>query len=57
MSLDVDYFEFEAEIRRWCSEAGPDVYLELTQSPKMGLTKLDASNPWWMAFKTQCDKM
>ena len=55
---DVEHSELEAEIRRWCSEAGSDVCLEFkTQNPKMGKTVLDASNPWWTAFKAECDKM
>lgn len=54
----VDHEEFEATIKRWCEEAGPDVtYSFEKKDPKVENTKLDDSNPFWLAFKKCCDEI
>lgn len=53
----VDHEEFEATIKRWCEEAGPDVtYTFKEKNPKIENTKLN-SNPFWIAFKKTCDEI
>lgn len=45
-------------IRSWCKEAGDDVTIEFEQkNPKIESTKLDESNPYWIAFKKTTDKL
>ncbi|XP_012135922.1 aminoacylase-1 [Megachile rotundata] len=52
----IDHNEFEAMIKSWCQEAGPDVTYSFQQkNPKIENTKLDDSNPYWIAFKKVCD--
>ncbi|XP_011686400.1 PREDICTED: aminoacylase-1 [Wasmannia auropunctata] len=54
----VDHEELEATIKRWCEEAGPDVTYSFKQkNPKSKATKLDNSNPYWIAFKKTCDEI
>lgn len=54
----VDHNEFEAMIKRWCQEAGSDVTYSFEQkNPKIANTKLDDSNPYWIAFKKVCDDL
>jgi len=54
----VDHEELEATIKRWCEEAGPDVtYSFEAKDPKIENTKLDDSNPFWIAFKKTCDEI
>ncbi|XP_020294472.1 aminoacylase-1-like [Pseudomyrmex gracilis] len=54
----VDHDEFENTIKRWCEEAGPDVtYCFEEKNPKIENTKLDSTNPFWLAFKKTCDEM
>lgn len=58
LAVTVDHAEFETMVNRWCSEAGPGTYVEFEQKePKVQVTKLDSSNPWWLAFKRACDDM
>ncbi|XP_011638967.1 aminoacylase-1 [Pogonomyrmex barbatus] len=58
LAPSVDHEEFEATIKRWCEEAGPDVtYSFEEKNPKVENTKLDDSNPYWIAFKNSCDEM
>lgn len=54
----VDHEEFEATIKRWCEEAGQDVtYSFEEKNPKVESTKLDDSNPFWIAFKKICAEL
>ncbi|CAK9818073.1 Acy1 [Anthophora quadrimaculata] len=54
----VDHKEFEAMIKKWCQEAGSDVTYSFEQkNPKIENTKLDDSNPFWIAFKKTCDDL
>ncbi|PSN38838.1 Aminoacylase-1 [Blattella germanica] len=58
LAVTVDHAEFEAMVKKWCAEAGPGTYVEYEQKePKVQVTKLDNSNPWWLAFKSACDDM
>lgn len=58
VGVESDHIELEAMFQKWCSDAGPGIQLQFNhKSPPWGVTKLDSSNPWWMAFKTECDKM
>ncbi|XP_032680885.1 aminoacylase-1-like [Odontomachus brunneus] len=53
----VDHEELEATIKRWCEEAGPNVtYSFEEKNPKVENTKLDESNPFWIAFKNSCEE-
>lgn len=48
----------EETIIGWCREAGDGVRLEVLKRDKQTTpTKLDDSNPWWLKFKSECDKM
>ncbi|XP_043288889.1 aminoacylase-1-like isoform X2 [Venturia canescens] len=54
----VDHDEIEKMINGWCKEAGEGVYVEYEQkNPKIESTKLDGTNPFWIAFKATCDKI
>ena len=58
LAVTVDHAEFEGLVNKWCSEAGPGTYVEYEQKEsKAEVTKLDSSNPWWLAFKSACDDM
>ncbi|XP_018404330.1 PREDICTED: aminoacylase-1-like [Cyphomyrmex costatus] len=58
LTPSVDHEEFEATIKRWCEEAGPNVtYSFEEKNPKIEGTKLDESNPYWIAFKNICDEI
>ncbi|KOX69073.1 Aminoacylase-1 [Melipona quadrifasciata] len=54
----VDHIEFENMIKKWCEEAGADVIYSFEQKdPKIKNTKLDNSNPFWLAFKKACEDL
>ncbi|KAI4479434.1 hypothetical protein M0804_011219 [Polistes exclamans] len=54
----VDHDEFEAKIKKWCEEAGEGVFYTFEQkNPKVENTKLDETNPFWIAFKRTCDSL
>lgn len=58
VAVNVDHKQLEDTIKQWCNEAGGGIELDFgVKNPLMGLTKLDDSNPWWLAFKRECDKM
>ncbi|XP_011881363.1 PREDICTED: aminoacylase-1-like isoform X2 [Vollenhovia emeryi] len=58
LSSTIDHDELEATIKRWCKEAGPDVtYSFKEKNPKVENTKLDDSNPFWIAFKKACGEI
>ncbi|KAF2888979.1 hypothetical protein ILUMI_17194, partial [Ignelater luminosus] len=55
---DVDVVEFEERLNKWCKEVGEDVWIEYQQKDAhVPVTKLDESNPYWVAFKTACENM
>lgn len=50
--------KFEKQINDWCKEAGSNINIEFEQKdPKTPCTKLDNSNPWWVAFKKVTDEL
>ncbi|BFZ10856.1 hypothetical protein BsWGS_13895 [Bradybaena similaris] len=52
-----DLVGFEKTVSRWCAEAGDGVtfrYIHHTMDDKT--TKLDHTNPWWVAFHDACSK-
>lgn len=58
LAPDADHQGLEDTIVRWCHEAGNGVKLEVVKKNKQtSPTKLDDSNPWWLKFKSECDKM
>lgn len=58
LAITVDHVQFENMIKQWCKEAGEGVTYEFEQrNDKVESTKLDASNPYWVAFKAAADEM
>ncbi|KAF4524215.1 hypothetical protein B566_EDAN013335 [Ephemera danica] len=58
IATDVDLVQFKEMLAQWCLEAGPGTSIEYKREPKfIPNTKLDDSNPFWVAFKAECDKM
>jgi len=58
LAIGTDRHAIKDIITGWCHEAGEGVRLEnfKTNEPTTP-TKLDDSNPWWLKFKSECDKM
>lgn len=58
LAVDADRNVMEQVIDGWCREAGENVRVELfKRNEPAAPTKLDRSNPWWLKFKSECDKM
>ncbi|KAF4530315.1 hypothetical protein B566_EDAN018457 [Ephemera danica] len=58
IATDVDLVQFKEMLAQWCREAGPGTSIEYRYEPKyIPNTKLDDSNPFWVAFKSECDQM
>jgi len=58
LAPDADHQVLEDTIVRWCHEAGNGIKLEEVKKNKQTTpTKLDDTNPWWLKFKSECDKM
>ncbi|BFF91990.1 aminoacylase-1-like [Drosophila madeirensis] len=58
VAVTVDVVAFEKQIRDWCKEAGDGVEIEfIVQEPCVAPTKLDGSNPFWVAFKAASDEL
>lgn len=56
--VTVDLKKWEETVNRWCREAGNDVYIEYEQKqPQIQPTKLDNTNPYWVAFKEATDEL
>ncbi|KAJ0175699.1 hypothetical protein K1T71_008858 [Dendrolimus kikuchii] len=52
LAVTVDHEKFEKMINEWCKEAGDGVTIEFEQrNANVECTKLDSSNPFWVAFK------
>lgn len=50
--VTVDVTKWEKTLNQWCQEAGDGVWIEYKQKqPQVAVTKLDSSNPFWMAFE------
>lgn len=51
-------FGMTKQINQWCQEAGGDIELRyIIKNPKAAITATDASNPFWMAFKSAVDEL
>ncbi|XP_013107881.2 aminoacylase-1 isoform X1 [Stomoxys calcitrans] len=58
LALDVDHSEFEAQLHKWCEEAGGDIHLTYDQKqPRVTPTATDNTNPYWVAFKEATDSL
>ncbi|XP_030378039.1 aminoacylase-1-like [Scaptodrosophila lebanonensis] len=58
IAIDVDVAAFEQQIRNWCAEAGGGIELDFEmKNPYVPPTKIDASNPYWLAFKQTLDEL
>ncbi|XP_017131340.1 aminoacylase-1-like [Drosophila elegans] len=58
IAVTVDIAAFEKQIRDWCEEAGGGIELEFEmKNPFVEPTKIDASNPYWVAFKKALDDL
>lgn len=58
VALSVDLEEFEKKVEEWCEEAGEGVWVDYThKQPHVPATKLDESNPYWIALKKAADNM
>ncbi|KAI8044294.1 hypothetical protein M5D96_000445 [Drosophila gunungcola] len=58
IAVTVDIAAFEKQVRDWCAEAGGGIELEFEmKNPFVEPTKIDASNPYWVAFKKALDDL
>ncbi|CAG9578644.1 unnamed protein product [Danaus chrysippus] len=58
LAIHVDHEEFENRIKQWCKEAGEGVTFEFEQkNAPVECTKTDASNIYWVAFKSVADEL
>lgn len=50
--------EWQKTLDQWCKEAGSDVWIEYEQKdPQVEVTKLDGTNPFWIAFENTSKEM
>ncbi|XP_017046430.1 aminoacylase-1-like [Drosophila ficusphila] len=58
IAIKQDLAELEQLIRNWCDEVGGGVELDfILKCPFVEPTKVDDSNPYWLAFKTAMDEL
>ncbi|XP_023012522.2 aminoacylase-1 isoform X2 [Leptinotarsa decemlineata] len=56
--VTTDLKSWEETLNRWCKEAGQGVYIEYEQKQlQIPATKIDCSNPYWIAFKRATDEL
>lgn len=56
--ITVDIKKWEETLNKWCKEAGQGVYIEFEQKqPQIEATKMDNTNPFWVAFKEATDEL
>lgn len=56
--VTVDLKKWEETVNKWCREAGQGVYIEFEQKDtRIPPTKIDNSNPFWVAFKEATDEL
>ncbi|KAB0792729.1 hypothetical protein PPYR_14688 [Photinus pyralis] len=56
--VTTDVVQWEETLQGWCKAAGENVWIEYKQKlPQIPATKLDHSNPFWIAFRTASEKM
>ena len=50
--LSNNFPSFPFQLKTWCKEAGGDIDIHFaTKRPKVTPTKIDNSNPFWVAFR------
>ncbi|XP_060874447.1 aminoacylase-1B-like isoform X2 [Metopolophium dirhodum] len=58
LAINVDIKKMKETVEEWCRNAGPGVHVQFKDNPiRVRPTKIDNTNPWWIAFKNECDKM
>lgn len=58
LSIALDVVAFEKQIRGWCEEAGGGIEIDFyRKEPVVAATKMDASNPYWVALKAAFDEL
>lgn len=58
LAIEIDLQKMKEIVQEWCRDAGPGVSVQFKNNPiRVKPTKVDNSNPWWVAFKRECDKM
>ncbi|KAL4090367.1 hypothetical protein QTP88_025223 [Uroleucon formosanum] len=58
LAIDIDIKKMKKTVEEWCRNAGPGVHVQFKDNPIcVRPTKIDNTNPWWIAFKNECDKM
>ncbi|KAL5278507.1 ACY1.2 family protein [Megaselia abdita] len=58
IALDLDHKVLDAKFEQWIKEAGGGIEIEFTQKEALvEATKIDASNPYWIAFKSVIDEL
>jgi aminoacylase len=58
LAIDVDHEKFENMIKQWCDEAGGDIEISYEQKrPFIEPTKVDNTNPYWVAFKEGIEEL
>lgn len=52
LAIDVDIKNNNESVEEWCRNAGPGVKVQFKDNPiRVKPTKIDNTNPWWIAFK------
>lgn len=58
VAITEDLDALEKRIRDWCAEAGDGIELVFEwKEPYVAPTRIDASNPYWLAFKKAMDEL
>lgn len=57
LANDIVLEDFERQITDWCKEAGGVKLHYIAKQPRAPVTATDASNPFWVAFKSATDEL
>lgn len=58
IAIDVDHQKLEAQLKKWCKEAGEGVELEFGEKREyVAPTKCNEENHFWCAFKSAVEEM
>ncbi|GAB0100277.1 hypothetical protein DMENIID0001_162900 [Sergentomyia squamirostris] len=58
VAIDEDHDKLTEKLQGFCNEAGGGIELEFSlKNPKFPATKIDDSNPFWVAFKAAVDEI
>ncbi|XP_031625542.1 aminoacylase-1-like isoform X2 [Contarinia nasturtii] len=53
LAIDVNHNDFEEQLQQWCDEAGGGITIKiLLNDPEASITKIDHTNPYWVAFES-----